>query len=352
MIHVTAMAMLILTNPTVFQESAQMNQVGESGYGGSPFSSEDLHRAFQLLKFHLRHKSAAKSDNSFYESTEEGPVRETRYFTQEELKTAETTKGMGADGDGQDAVHPMEQLARVEDGGPEEREEDTRTFTQEEADFDQGVELVEGISSQPPSELDPERAGAKEIRPPLSLAAQRALCERLAKRVKVLHEESWTELEPGEDAEVRPQTIVCDPHPTDTDQEMFHRAVDYTDTSDGTEQNGGSVEPDQAFWKLMNKISTVSAPTPSYKDACDELHLDPKEPRLMSAGGDGVVLNPWQVIGMAWAMGQEAGPSRGGVIADACGIGKTIQMLSVISESVSIAQRRAEYVPPGVRVSD
>jgi hypothetical protein len=133
---------------------------------------------------------------------------------------------------------------------------------------------------------------------------------------------------------------------------MLHRAVDYTDTSDDTEQRGGSVELDQAFWKLMNKVSTVSAPTPSYQDACDELHLDHMEPRLMSAGGDGVVLNPWQVIGVAWAMSQEAGPCRGGVIADACGIGKTIQMLGVISESVSIAQRRAEYVPPGARDSD
>jgi hypothetical protein len=102
----------------------------------------------------------------------------------------------------------------------------------------------------------------------------------------------------------------------------------------------------------MKKVSTVSAPTPSYKDACDELYLNYVEPRLMSAGGDGVVLNSWQVIGMAWAMGQEAGPCRGGVIADACGIGKTIQMLSVISESVLIAQRRAEYVPPGARVPD
>jgi hypothetical protein len=97
---------------------------------------------------------------------------------------------MGADGDGQDAVHSMEQLARVEDEGPEEKEEDSRTFTQEDVDFDQGVELVEDLSLQLQFELDPERAGFKEIRPLLSLAAQRALYERLAKRVKVLHEES------------------------------------------------------------------------------------------------------------------------------------------------------------------
>jgi hypothetical protein len=77
------------------------------------------------------------------------------------------------------------------------------------------VELVKDLSSQPQFELDPERAGFKEIRPPLSLAAQRTLCERLAKRVKVLHEKSWTELEPEEDAEVGPQTIVGNPHPTD-----------------------------------------------------------------------------------------------------------------------------------------
>lgn len=80
----------------------------------------------------------------------------------------------------------------------------------------------------------------------------------------------------------------------------------------------------------MNKISTVSAPTCTYATGCDYLELDHHEPRLRAAGGDGVVLNPWQVTGASWALMRETGPCQGGIIADACGIGKTIQMLTVI----------------------
>ncbi len=51
-------------------------------------------------------------------------------------------------------------------------------------------------------------------------------------------------------------------------------------------------------------------------------------------------LKPWQVTAVAWAVNQEQGPLRGGMIADACGIGKTIQMLSIIVEG---AARDAEH---------
>ena len=92
----------------------------------------------------------------------------------------------------------------------------------------------------------------------------------------------------------------------------------------------------------MYKISHVSAATPSYEEACGRFNLDLENPRLLSAGGDGVLLNPWQVIGLAWAVGQEASHFRGGIIADACGIGKTIQMLSVIAESAARMEEAEE----------
>jgi SNF2 family DNA or RNA helicase len=81
----------------------------------------------------------------------------------------------------------------------------------------------------------------------------------------------------------------------------------------------------------MTQVSDVSARTRSYASACERLRLDPKEPRVSVEDGEGVLLNPWQVMGVAWAVEQEDGPIRGGLIADACGIGKTIQMLSVIA---------------------
>lgn len=122
---------------------------------------------------------------------------------------------------------------------------------------------------------------------------------------------------------------------------MLHRAIDRTEAID-EEVGDGNREQDKDFWMLMNKISNVSAPTISYKKACARLLLDPNEPKLRAAGGEGVTLNPWQVTGLQWALSQEEGPIRGGVIADACGIGKTIQMLSVIASSLIIQKARAE----------
>ena len=211
MIHITAMSMLIRSHPSVFQGSGQLQQDQSLGYGECPFTSEDLHRAFLLLKFHLRHRSAAKSDNSFYKSDETGQVKKTRYFTSEDLRAA--VQAARSESANPEDVHPMEALARAEDNAPEEAEEDRRVFTQQEADFEKGVELLEELSTQEASEVDPERAGIKSVRQPLSRAAQLSLCQRLRAKVKVLHEEKWTELEPGEDAEVRSQTRVSDPHP-------------------------------------------------------------------------------------------------------------------------------------------
>lgn len=208
MIYVTAMAMLILSSPAVFDESREMRKENRLGFGGSPFSSEDLHRAFWLLKFHLRHVSVAKSENSFYNSTEDGEVRPMRYFTREQLEAAKTAKASGEVEGEEGDVHPMEQLARAEEAAPDLNDNDTRTFTEEEADFEKGVERLEELDAQSQGEVDPERSGIRLARPPLSRAAQRAFCERMAKKVKVRHEEEWMELKAGEDAEVRSQTIV------------------------------------------------------------------------------------------------------------------------------------------------
>ncbi len=72
--------------------------------------------------------------------------------------------------------------------------------------------------------------------------------------------------------------------------------------------------------------------TVSYTDVYKDLGLNPVRPRCIVSGlSEGLLLNPWQVIGTAWAIQQEAGPVHGGIIADACGIGKTVQMLSVIA---------------------
>lgn len=206
----TAMSMLINTNPSIFTESAKMKKAGRPGFGDCPFSSEDLHRAFLLVKFHQRHMSAARKENNFYQSDEVGPVREARYFTREELEAAQIKKALGAEGLDPEAVHPMEQLAQAGDADAHDSDEDKRTFTQEEEDFEKGVGMIQNLTNQPKTDVVPDRAGLKEPRPPLTKAIQRMFCERQAKTVKVLYDEKWTEVEEGGDAEVRSQGALND----------------------------------------------------------------------------------------------------------------------------------------------
>ena len=104
----------------------------------------------------------------------------------------------------------------------------------------------------------------------------------------------------------------------------------------------------EKFWTLMAKISGVSAEPPPYAEACKILSLNPAEPRWTHgyAAGDipenGLVLKPWQVQGAAWMVLQELGPLRAYLLGDACGIGKTIQVLCAISFAAKEIQAKIE----------
>ncbi|KAF7512804.1 hypothetical protein GJ744_000371 [Endocarpon pusillum] len=83
--------------------------------------------------------------------------------------------------------------------------------------------------------------------------------------------------------------------------------------------------PDR-FWELQRNIATVTRPTPDYEDACEQLELDPQ---LLQIPGDDPTgplmrLKPWQVTGAALMEQMETSPLKGGVVADNCGLGKTI----------------------------
>ena len=104
----------------------------------------------------------------------------------------------------------------------------------------------------------------------------------------------------------------------------------------------------EEFWTLMAKIVGVSAQPPQYVDACRSLKIDPKEPRWEHGyyaddnRADTLVLKPWQVQGAAWILQQEQGPLGAYLLADACGIGKTIQVLCSITASAKQQQRDIE----------
>ena len=103
-------------------------------------------------------------------------------------------------------------------------------------------------------------------------------------------------------------------------------------------------QSDKAFWELQRKTSKVAAPTPEYDDACELLSLDPEEPvpEAISTECRRFVLKPWQVTGVAWMMRQEASVLGGGVVADDCGVGKTVLTLALIYQQWLALVKRAD----------
>lgn len=130
----------------------------------------------------------------------------------------------------------------------------------------------------------------------------------------------------------------------------------------------------EEYWKTQSSLSTVSATTVGYADACATLGYDPLHPTpfpalwqdrqdeidrrgsaqagASNAAENGPVtptaplpevleLNGWQVTGVAWAIQQESLPIRGSIIADDCGTGKTVIMLTTILEGARRAVRDA-----------
>jgi SNF2 family DNA or RNA helicase len=54
-----------------------------------------------------------------------------------------------------------------------------------------------------------------------------------------------------------------------------------------------------------------------------------------------LLLNLWQVMGAAWILQQEDGPIGGGLVADDCGVGKTVSTLTAIKVAADRDKARA-----------
>ncbi|KAL4777955.1 SNF2 family N-terminal domain-containing protein [Aspergillus varians] len=77
----------------------------------------------------------------------------------------------------------------------------------------------------------------------------------------------------------------------------------------------------------------LSAPPPCYQTSCTSLSVRPDHPSVGPCSTrpvEEVVLMPWQVSGVAWMIEQEQSPVRGGILADQCGLGKTLQALMLV----------------------
>ena len=86
------------------------------------------------------------------------------------------------------------------------------------------------------------------------------------------------------------------------------------------------------LWKLNRLMNSAEARPPFYITACEYLGLDPAAPVI----GE-VTLQPWQVIGIAWARIRKLSTLNGGILNDMCGLSKTIQMLMLIETAARVA---------------
>ncbi|KAF9893927.1 hypothetical protein FE257_008898 [Aspergillus nanangensis] len=74
-----------------------------------------------------------------------------------------------------------------------------------------------------------------------------------------------------------------------------------------------------------------SAPAPSYQDACHALNISPTKPVIgINGTPPQTELMPWQATGVAWMIDQEKSDLRGGILGDACGLGKSFTLLCLV----------------------
>lgn len=108
------------------------------------------------------------------------------------------------------------------------------------------------------------------------------------------------------------------------------------------------VHPHTDDWVERPQASNhASAQAPEFKDACEYSRIPTKivdgklqailNPRNTHHIGE-TTLKPWQATAVAWMMDQEAQGLGGGILGDACGLGKTLTALSLILFSARKAQ--------------
>ena len=82
----------------------------------------------------------------------------------------------------------------------------------------------------------------------------------------------------------------------------------------------------------MNGISTPNAPT--HADACADMGVNPQTHLMEIPQPKGAPttfeIGPWQVIGASWLKSMEEGDIKHAILADDCGVSKTLTALTYI----------------------
>lgn len=127
--------------------------------------------------------------------------------------------------------------------------------------------------------------------------------------------------------------------------EAMEAALLGDDAAEPTTPEPSSAEPPSAPSAPQGLGSSLSASARPVYAAAAALNLDPAT-RVLSPQCPNLVLEPWQVSGVDWMLEQEDSPVKGGILADDCGLGKTITALALILCAANRAAHRAVQNPP------
>ncbi|KAF7917809.1 hypothetical protein EAE99_009185 [Botrytis elliptica] len=108
-----------------------------------------------------------------------------------------------------------------------------------------------------------------------------------------------------------------------------------------------SLEEVEAFWAKMKNVSTISVETPTFNEACKLRGMDPT---TRTKEGLKFSYHHMQVADIAWMAIQEDSPIRGGIVANECGLGKTLEIYGLIHEQSLTAIKQHRESGPQVGV--
>jgi hypothetical protein len=113
-------------------------------------------------------------------------------------------------------------------------------------------------------------------------------------------------------------------------ERLEHSRVQTQEGIQGEQAPPNQGEVEWVTHQQQMKKNLVSARSLPIQEACQLAGIPMTGPgsapvlKIEGRSNSETILQPWQPSAIAWMMAQESTPIRGGILADACGLGKTL----------------------------
>ena len=310
--HLVAAAQLIKNAPTYFQSPHP--KLG-------PYAADDWVKAIALLRTWYRSNFGARALKT---GTARRPVS---------IQTLRPASWHASAGQGSDPVTAVTGLVPAEDFPlldilledieDEDSEDEGNNYTDYDAD-DLIIPQIANIES-----LSHQRSG----RPLLTTGARDALVARLFQTARVLSEEAQQSDDLADTEMARAEMIRI----REEDRAEMGKSLARANSL-------SEIQKQNEFWQFQAELNTIkNLIEPTYAEACPVFGLDPHadnpaiEIHQVGAPALRFTPKPWQIIGAAWIHAME-GTLGHALLADDCGIGKTLTLLTHVYEALRRAK--------------